>query len=175
MRPFLIGVGGAHSDSGKTTVACAVLAALPGWGAIKCEPTALYTSIVADDETLSRPDKDTGKYLRAGAEDVLWVRAPREELEETLEMALGRLSRLPGIVVEGNSAIEVLRPDIVIFISEEPQKIKKSALAVLGMADIVLYGSEPPAEAPGGCRIFHRDDREGYVGCLTGMVHERRA
>jgi hypothetical protein len=78
-------------------------------------------------------------------------------------------------VVEGNSAIEVLRPDIVIFISEEPQKIKKSALAVLGMADIVLYGSEPPAEAPGGCRIFHRDDREGYVGCLTGMVHERRA
>jgi hypothetical protein len=42
-------------------VACAVLAALPGWGAIKCEPTALYTSIVADDETLSRPDKDTGK------------------------------------------------------------------------------------------------------------------
>jgi LAO/AO transport system kinase len=70
------------------------------------------------------------------------VRAPREELEETLEMAVGRLSRLPGIVVEGNSAIEVLRPDIVIFISEEPQKIKKSALAVLGMADLLKERAE---------------------------------
>jgi molybdopterin-guanine dinucleotide biosynthesis protein len=175
MRPFLIGVGGAHSGSGKTTVACAVLTAFPGWGAIKCEPTSLYTSIIAEKETLSRPDKDTGRYLSAGAEDVLWVRAPREELPETLEIAIGRLSRLPGIVVEGNSAIEVLRPDIVIFISEEPQKIKKSALPVLGMADIVLYGSGPPAGLPQGCRPFHRDDREGYVGCLSGMVHERRA
>jgi uridine kinase len=35
MRPVIIGIGGAHSGAGKTTIASLILKRLKGWGAIK--------------------------------------------------------------------------------------------------------------------------------------------
>ncbi|MFZ5995890.1 MAG: hypothetical protein ACOYW7_00140 [Nitrospirota bacterium] len=184
-KPVVIGIGGAHSGVGKTTVAAALLnyftrvehrassvqtseeKSFPAgsrlltsgffkrWGAIKFTKTAFYSSVVDDPAVLSEEDKDTRKLLDAGAEEVLWVQAPVAELGETLPLAFERLSHLDGVLVEGNSAIEFLKPDIVIFIASiSKEKVKASAQRLLHRADIVIIPSKHGAEktaAPDWC------------------------
>lgn len=174
IAPFIIGIGGGESGSGKTTVACRLLESLKGWGALKCTPVQLYSSVIDDPVILRQKGKDTERFLRAGAEDVLWVQSPAESLTETLGIAVGRLSHLKGIIVEGNSAIEVLRADIVIFISGGPDKLKKSALNILSRADLVIFDREPPEGTPAGAEKFHQDDIQGYVNCITGIIDGRK-
>jgi LAO/AO transport system kinase len=149
-KPFIIGIGGVHSGAGKTTLAAALLrhlvtSSLPGfracrtWGAIKYTRTAFYSSVADDTAIIGQKGKDTRRLLDAGAEQVLWVQSPADGLEEVMPMAIDRLLHLDGILIEGNSAIEFIKPDIVIFISGESRNnIKPSAKAVLKLADIII-------------------------------------
>jgi molybdopterin-guanine dinucleotide biosynthesis protein len=175
-RPFIIGVGGAHSGSGKTTYAALLLRALGGWGAIKYTKTELYSSLVDDRETLSTEDKDTRRMLDAGAARVLWVRAPRGELEEMLPEAVARLSDLRGIVVEGNSAIEFLKPDIIIFVfGKKAEEIKESAKGVLLSADLVVSESDQSCAPQGKAEVFLKSpaDTERFLSRVAEMVEKK--
>jgi molybdopterin-guanine dinucleotide biosynthesis protein len=175
MKPFLIGIGGSHSGSGKTTLACRLIERLKGWGAVKFTPTLLYSSVTDDPEASEQSDKDTSLMLRAGAAGALWVRSTPEDMHETLQMAVDRLSALDGIVVEGNSAIEVLKPDIVIFIAGEPGRFKQSARDALKMADVVIHVEAPPEGAPRKARKFNQEDTDEYLHFITEAVNERKA
>lgn len=146
-RPITIGIAGSHSGVGKTTMATALLKefqSLPPnpkkkrWGAIKYTKTAFYSSIIDDKAILSDKEKDTGRLLDAGAEEVLWMQSPEAEIQGVLSIAMDRLSYLDGIIIEGNTAIEFLKPDIVIFIENPDSKIKPSAERVLKQADIII-------------------------------------
>jgi molybdopterin-guanine dinucleotide biosynthesis protein len=140
MRPLIIGIGGAHSSAGKTAYASLLLQRLKGWGAIKYTKTALYCSIVDDPYLLAKEDKDTRRLLDSGAERVLWVQSPPDEIKDILPMAVERLSDLKGIIVEGNSAIEFLKPDIIIFVfGNDIERIKESAKKILSVANAVVY------------------------------------
>lgn len=126
-----------------------------GWGAIKYTKTAIYSSIVDDPVILRQKDKDTERLLRAGAENVLWVQSPNDGLEEVMHLAVDRLSNLKGIIIEGNSAIEFLKPDVVIFIfGGENKPSKSSAMKILDMTDIILFQQEPPVILPAGAKKF---------------------
>ncbi len=164
-KPLTIGIGGAHSGSGKTSVAAAilryftspspdvppVLTALKRWGAIKYTKTALYSSIIDNRDILDRKDKDTGRLMEAGAETVLWVQSPARGVGEVLPVALDSLSHLDGVIIEGNTAIEFLRPDVVIFIfGASREKTKPSAHRLLKQADIVVASGDE-----GGFRGIH--------------------
>lgn len=183
-RPFIIGIGGSHSGVGKTTVAEALLKHFSlearkrgssnlqtselsnfrsyalsghGWGAIKYTRTAIYSSIVDDLPILRQKNKDTERLLNAGAENVLWVQSPDEGLKEVMHLAVNRLSHLRGIIIEGNSAIEFLKPDVVIFIlgkEKNAETLKKSAVKVLNMADIILFQHEPAIKLPVRAKKF---------------------
>lgn len=137
----LIGIGGAGSGVGKTSFAEKLLKEIShtygaGWGALKYTRTALYTSVSDDEAVLKTPGKDTARLLAAGASKAIWVQSPgAEELAEALLAAMGAFQGFPGVLIEGNSIIELLKPDIVIFIGAT--EIKKSAHRVLGMADVV--------------------------------------
>ncbi|HTR45246.1 MAG TPA: hypothetical protein VMH06_06005 [Thermodesulfovibrionales bacterium] len=175
-KPFIIGVGGAHSGSGKTTYACLLLRKLKGWGAIKYTRTELYSSLVDDRETLSTEDKDTRRMLDAGAARVLWVKAPPGGLEEMLPEAVARLSDLRGVVVEGNSAIEFLKPDIIIFVfGSEAEEIKESAKGVLLNADVVVSENDLSIAMPGKAEVFLKSpaDTERFLSRVTEMVEKK--
>ncbi|TAL24563.1 MAG: hypothetical protein EPN94_07015 [Nitrospirae bacterium] len=119
------------------------------WGAIKFTNTPIYCSITDTPEILAQENKDTARLLKAGAENVLWVQSPAEGLKEVLPLAVDRLSHLKGIIVEGNSAIEFLKPDVVIFIfGRDSGTLKKSAMKVLDMADIILFEEKPSVKLP---------------------------
>jgi len=176
-RPLIIGVGGSYSGAGKTTVASMLLSALSSessnhgahcrWGAIKCTKTALYTSLIDDKAILDRKDKDTGKLLKAGAEEVLWIQGPREGIKETVSMAIDRLSHLDGIIIEGNSAIEFSNPDVVIFIAGAGGEVikKASALRLIKHADIIVFQR---------CSMAHDSDKNVYSARVVYFDPEDR-
>lgn len=176
MAPLRVGIGGDRSGSGKTLVASRLLKRLRGWGAVKCSPSSLYTAVIDDAETLGEPGKDTARYLEAGAAEVVWVRAPRADIEEPLSIALGKLSHLEGVIIEGNSAVETLKEnsDVIIFVSSGTGKdIKNNTEGLLGRADVVLYEGEPPLSVPEGARLIRMDDEEAFIDYVLGLINGR--
>lgn len=174
MKPFLIGIGGGGSGCGKTYFACLLLARLRNFAALKCTRTHLYTCIVDDPAELSKPDKDTGRMLASGAAAAIWVQSTREDMPETLPVALSKLSAHECILVEGNSAIEVLTPDIVIFISGPEGRIKPSAHDVLMRSDVVVHDSRWPLRGPAGARYFDLRQEEELLEYVAVQCRKRR-
>ncbi|HUO77928.1 MAG TPA: hypothetical protein VMU21_10170 [Thermodesulfovibrionales bacterium] len=172
-RPILIGIGGAHSGSGKTTYASLLFQRLKGWGGIKYTKTDIYCSLVDERDMLMTEGKDTRRMLDAGAERVLWVKSPPSELGDLLPLAMEKLSDLKGVIVEGNSAIEFLVPDIIIFtFGNDSENLKESAKGILAKADVVLSEEAAPGVVPGETKWFKKSsiDNEKFLISITEMV-----
>jgi molybdopterin-guanine dinucleotide biosynthesis protein len=169
--PILIGIGGAGSGAGKTALGELLIKELPHWGLIKEAHDGIYTSVIDDEDVLREEGKDTARYLSSGAEKALLVRSPGgPDLEEALHLATARLSDLDGIIIEGNSAIELLKPDIVIFISGK--YIKNSAFRVLEMAQVVL--EEEKHEEKGNKKALFFSQRKECAQYVLGLVKALR-
>lgn len=172
MMPFIVGVGGAHSKVGKTTIVCQILRRLNGWGAIKNSKTQLHSSIVDTSEILRQKNKDTRRFIDAGAQEVLWVQSPPENLKETLQIAVDRLSHLRGIIIEGNSAVEALKPDIIVFLYGSGE-LKRGADRILRMSDAVIYDNVPPPGVPERAKKFSFENKEKYINFIIGLITEK--
>ncbi len=175
--PLIISVTGAHSSCGKTTVCELLFSRLPGkWGAIKYTKTAFYTSV--SDDVLRHPQgKDTHRMHSAGAHRVIWVQAPREELKEVLPMSMNMLSECTGIIVEGNSPIEFLSPDIVIFVfGRDINRIKPSAERIIERADFVIFNETGPVNEGSfdkkGFRLEDYKEKEEFLKRVMERVKE---
>jgi len=175
MKPVIIGISGAYSGAGKTTIATLILQRLKGWGAIKYTKTEIYCSVTDDVAILSQEGKDTKRLLDSRAEKVLWVQSPSADLKEILPIAVDKLFDLEGIIVEGNSAVKVLKPHIVVFVSGDKKEFKEGAEKTLGMADIVIYDKEPPNETPERSKRFSWDSVEGCIDYVIGLVQKAQS
>ncbi|MEW6107927.1 MAG: hypothetical protein AB1632_01985 [Nitrospirota bacterium] len=193
-KPFIIGIGGTHSGVGKTTLAVSILRHFTSegsaitaklgfnkWGAIKYTNTTSPPLIVDDSVILAQAGKDTSRMLKGGASQVLWVKSPPSVLHKVLPDAIKRLSGLDAVVVEGNSAIEFLKPDIVLFISAGDKNRWKSGIQwFLSRADIILYeDASGLSEIAKGKRLFNRnlsDRNESKVlsGVVSLMINKKR-
>lgn len=143
----IISVAGAHSGVGKTTLCSILLENIKGFGGIKFTKTSLYTSVVDDAKILIEDGKDTAIFLRSGAEKVVWIQSPGgDKLEDALNIALAKMTGLKGVVIEGNSPLDFLSPNLAIFIIGENGEIKPTASKVCKKADIILINSEIQVE-----------------------------
>ena len=152
-RPLVIGIGGYTSNVGKTTLLCELLAAFPGWEAIKTtrghyrscgkDPHACCVSHLLSSEPLVRSGrdatyqfgKDTGRYWDAGATNVHWLIATDEQIAPGIREALSRVEA-QGVFVEGNSFAQFVDVDLFVMVRRnDDAKIKKSAKQVLDRAD----------------------------------------
>ena len=178
MHQVRIGIGGAYSGAGKTHVASCLLEMLKGWGAIKYTRTSLYSSVNDDPAVLSEQGKDTRKFLDAGAEKVVWVQSPPAELAGVIPMALDLVSSLKGVLIEGNSAVNVLQPDIVIFVcGEDSQRFKDSAYRILRNSHAIIYDVNPPDGMPNSAKIFKKDQMNDLLDFVKDLVkaHEEHS
>jgi molybdopterin-guanine dinucleotide biosynthesis protein len=137
----IISVTGAHSGVGKTSLCAILLNNFKGFGAIKFTRTELYTSVIDDPEILAEKNKDTAVLSESGAERVVWIKSPADELEHALDMAIGKMSGLRGVVIEGNSPLGFLAPDLTIFVIGSDGEIKPSALNVSEKADMIVFNA----------------------------------
>ena len=163
-QPFIVGVGGFASNTGKTTLVCDLLRALPGWEAIKvtrghyrsCGKDA-HTCCVSDmlrpepvlhsgyQETFAK-GKDTGYYWEAGAINVHWLVVTDEQVEQGIKLALTEV-KAAGVIIEGTSFWEFLRPDFALLAARATGGvIKASARRVGDSADGIYLGDADDTE-----------------------------
>lgn len=164
---------GAHSGVGKTTVGSIMLGNLQGWGAIKFTRTSLYTRVIDDAETILQQDKDTAILSRAGADRVVWIQSPSGELEGALDIALGSMIDLRGVVIEGNSPVDFLKPYLIIFVIGQDGQIKPSASSVAAKADIVIVNSDKNIDFPSSLsHLFKKNIAVFHINLLekTGEI-----
>jgi molybdopterin-guanine dinucleotide biosynthesis protein len=159
-RPLIVGVGGFTSEVGKTTLLCDLLRMIPGWEAIKTtrghyrscgkDPHTCCVSHLLEDRAVIRsgreatytPNKDTGRYWEAGAENVHWVIATDEQLADGIGDAISRV-KTPGVFVEGNSFSEFIKPDFFIMVARaDHPKIKATARKALGRVSAFYVSDE---------------------------------
>ncbi|MDP3731832.1 MAG: hypothetical protein Q8R31_02205 [Candidatus Omnitrophota bacterium] len=151
----VITISGAHSNIGKTTVVERLLGIFKGWSCLKvttlhnglcptgrdcgaCDKLSSRFSIVSDKEIIEKPNKDTWRFKKAGAKDVLWLRAKPEGLRQGLKQALFKMRSARGIIIEGTSILKYLKPDLAIFVKRDNSLLKDSAKEILKKVDLIL-------------------------------------
>ncbi|MEP6707886.1 MAG: hypothetical protein ABJC05_10215 [Pyrinomonadaceae bacterium] len=161
----IVAISGFSSNTGKTTLMCELLAALPGWEAIKLtrghyrscgkDPDTCCVSDLLSDEPLVRSGhegnyaagKDTGRFWDAGASNVHWVIATDEQVEKGIKEALDRV-QTPGVLIEGNSFLNFVDADFAVVCARaEGGTIKSTARNALEKAD-GLYISTIAEDGP---------------------------
>ena len=101
-----------------------------------CE-TADHTIAISEERGASRTD--SGRYLAAGAVRSLWVRTRQGQLIEAMARIRKELERSENVLIESNSILRFLRPDLYLSVLNPATKdFKSSARRYLDRADAIL-------------------------------------
>lgn len=167
MRPVVI--TGPSANTGKTELACRLVAALGDAQALKitrfhreshcpvhgvdehgddncdgCEESPSGFELVTDSARLLKQGKDTARLYVAGARPVLWLRAAPHVFDYALRAAMRNFDPARPLVIEGNSAANV--PDfdarIVLVWPARSRGVKESVLAALKRCEDLLLVEE---------------------------------
>ena len=153
----IVVVGGHTRNIGKTSVVAGLIAAMPEmhWTAFKItqfghgmcsangEPcdctTAEHTVAVSEERVGGDATTDSGRYLAAGAMRSFWVRTRQGDLSEAMPRIRKEIERAENVVIESNSILRFLRPDLYLSVLDpETVDFKDSAKYFLDRADAVL-------------------------------------
>lgn len=152
----LVVIGGHSRSVGKTSVVAGLISALPDfqWTAVKitqyghgicsangeaCDCATGDHSWAITEERDRSGESDTSRFLLAGASRVLWVRSEQGRLAEAIPTLRERLEPAGNIIIESNSILKFLRPDLYLTILDpETADFKNSAREFLDRADAVI-------------------------------------
>jgi hypothetical protein len=133
-------VSGSHSGIGKTLLAESILSLVKDFAAIKITMEDFFTAVTFDDASIMVPGKDTFRLKTSGASQVVWVRTPEQHLVDTMGQALSVLESCSGLLIEGNSIVTYLEPDISFFVyGGDIETIKPSRLYALRNAQVIIH------------------------------------
>jgi hypothetical protein len=180
-------VSGSHSGIGKTLLAEYLLSLQQDFAAIKISIEDFFTAVSCDDATIMVPGKDTFRLKTSGAKQVIWVRSPEHNLMESMEQACSLLVDCAGVLIEGNSILTYINPDLAFFVyGGELQTLKPSRLYALQKARIIINNlrdeSEEIAETEKSLRSLNPaavvvslnlSDRQSVIPLLKDMLNQR--
>ena len=152
----IVVIGGHSRSVGKTGVTAGLISALRefDWTAVKitqyghgicsadgapCDcATTDHTWAIADEKD-RRGESDTSRFLLAGAARALWVRTEQGRLAEAMPALRQRLKQSQNVIVESNSVLKFLRPDLYLTILDPAtEDFKASAREFLDRAGAVI-------------------------------------
>ena len=160
----IVVVGGHSRSVGKTSVVAGLIAALPElrWTAVKitqfghgicangsdCDcATDVHTHLIEQERDRSG-ESDSSRFLVAGAELSLWVRTKQGRLAEAMPDLRRRLAPAANVIIESNSVMQFLRPDLYLTVLDYATKdFKASARRYLDLASAVIL-NEPEERKP---------------------------
>lgn len=156
----LIVVGGHSRSVGKTSVVAGLIAALPGfhWTAVKitqyghgiCSADGELCDCATDDHSWAVTDErdhsgesDSSRFLVSGAARSLWVRTRQGFLAEAMPRLREELAKAENAILESNSVMRFLRPDLYITVLDTATAdFKDSARQYLDRADAVVLHAD---------------------------------
>jgi hypothetical protein len=161
----IVVIGGHSRSVGKTSVVAGLLSALPeyGWTAVKitqyghgvcsadgapCDcATADHTWAISEDKDRGGKS-DTSRFLVAGAVRSLWVRTEQGRLAEAMPALRKRLEQSRNVILESNSVLKFLRPDLYLTVLDQgTEDFKNSAREFLDRASAVILHDSPKNES----------------------------
>lgn len=163
----LVVVGGHSRSVGKTSVVAGLIAALPEyhWTALKitqfghgicsadgkpcdCDTGDDHFRALSDERDRSG-ETDTSRFLVAGADRSIWVRTRQGRLSEAIPDIQRKITGAENVIMESNSIVRFLRPDIYLTVLDGSNKdFKVSAMEFLDRADAVILHKNAHAAAP---------------------------
>ncbi len=161
----LIVVGGHSRSVGKTSVVAGLISALREyeWIAAKitqyghgvcsangevCDCATGDHSWAISEEHNRNGDSDTSRFVAAGAAKVYWVRTEQGRLAEAMPAFRKRIDNAKNVIVESNSVLKFLRPDLYLTVLDpSTADFKNSAREFLDRADaVILHGADGNAK-----------------------------
>jgi len=157
----IVVVGGSTRNIGKTSVVAGLIRALPEmkWTAFKitqfghgvcsangepCDCETAEHTIAVTEERDACSGTDTSRYLEAGALRSFWVRTRQGQLAEAMPRIRKELALTENVIIESNSIIRFLRPDLYLSVLDpQTADFKDSARLFLDRADAVLSPGGP--------------------------------
>jgi molybdopterin-guanine dinucleotide biosynthesis protein len=149
-------VGGHSRNIGKTSLMAGLIAALSemNWTAVKitqyghgiCSTHGGECDCAVDQHTFAISEErdrsggsDSSRFLVAGAARSLWVRTKQGMLGEAMPEVRRRLADAHDVIIESNSILRFLRPDVYLTVldAEQPD-FKTSAQEFLDRATAVV-------------------------------------
>lgn len=152
----LVVIGGHSRSVGKTSVVAGLISALRefDWTAVKitqyghgvCSANGEPCDCATDDHSWAISEEhdrsgesDTSRFLIAGATRALWVRTEQGRLAEAMPALRQRLEGARNVIVESNSVLKFLRPDLYLTVLDPATvDFKNSAREFLDRADGVI-------------------------------------
>jgi molybdopterin-guanine dinucleotide biosynthesis protein len=152
----IVVVGGHTRNIGKTSVMAGLIAAMPEkhWTAFKitqfghgvcsangepCDCETAEHTIAVSEERERASGTDSSRYLAAGAARSLWVRTRQGQLAEAMPRIRKELAGAENAIVESNSILRFLRPDLFVSVLDaDTADFKESAKRYLDRADAVI-------------------------------------
>lgn len=153
--PTLV-IGGHSRSVGKTSVVAGIIRALPEfhWTAAKitqyghgicgadgeaCDCATADHAWAITEERDAAGESDTSRFLAAGAKKVWWVRTQQGRLAEAMPALRERLTGAESVILESNSVLRFLRPDLYLTVLDPATAdFKRSAQEFLDRADAVI-------------------------------------
>ena len=152
----IIVIGGHTRSVGKTSVVAGLIAALRElhWTALKitqyghgvcsangeaCDCATADHSWAVTEERDRSGESDTSRFLVAGADHSWWVRTQQGRLAEAMPRVRAILAKTENCIIESNSILRFLKPDLYITVLDpSTADFKSSAQQFLDRADAVL-------------------------------------
>ena len=152
----IVVIGGHSRSVGKTSVVARLIAALReyNWTAFKitqyghgicsrsgeaCDCAAGDHSWAISEEKDQSGESDTSRFLVAGAARAWWVRTEQGRLAEAMPTIRRRLAESQNAILESNSLLKFLRPDLYITVLDPATAdFKTSAQEFLDRADAII-------------------------------------
>jgi predicted AAA+ superfamily ATPase len=141
----IVVVGGQARNVGKTSLVANLIKALPErrWTAVKISqhehdlpPEASY---IIHEQRDASGDGDTARYLRAGARRALLLSARPGHLADAIPALRRELGRADDVLLESNSVLEFLEPDVYLAVLDPAiADFKSSARQYLHNASAVV-------------------------------------
>ena len=172
----LVVIGGHSRSVGKTSVVAGLISALPEfeWTAVKitqyghgvcsasgaaCKCATADHSWAISEERDRSGESDTSRFLLAGARRALWVRTEQGRLAEAMPALRQRLEEAHNVIVESNSVLKFVRPDLYLTVlNPGTADFKKSAREFLDRSSAV---------------ILHAQGEAAWQGVSLNLVAER--
>jgi hypothetical protein len=161
----IVVIGGHSRSVGKTSVVAGLISALReyDWTAVKitqyghgvcsangapCDCATADHSWAISEEKNREGESDTSRFLLAGAARALWVRTEQGRLAEAMPALRKRLEQSHHVIVESNSVLKFLRPDLYLTVLDPAtEDFKTSAQEFLDRAAAVILHND---SKPGG-------------------------
>ena len=163
---IIVIAGQAHSV-GKTTLASLVIQNLgSSVGAIKCSIHAGEDELVTTRPDIIRQERtDTDLLAASGAEQVVYLLSDTKRLKASLEQAQSLIGEMDYLVIEGNSVLDYVIPDLTIYINRQGVEVKPSAEKAEALADIIVDSDDLQAHLAGGLKEVPFQFKQTHLPC----------